>query len=133
MKGNMPAPKGPYSAWVKAGGYIYVSGQGPVNVSTCEIYRGDIQEQTRLTLENVRAVLEDAGASFDNVIKTTVFLTNIDDFATVNDIYAASFGNLRPARSMVQVAGLPMGIAVEIDAVAVDPEAQIKVRSPGDN
>ena len=132
MAGKVPAPKGPYSPWVKAGGYIYVSGQGPVNASTGEVFLGDIQEQTRLTLENVRAVLEDSGAALDNVIKTTVFLTEIGDFAAMNEVYAASFGKIRPARSTVQVAKLPLGISVEIEAVAVDPEALIEVQRLGD-
>ncbi|MFH1068251.1 MAG: Rid family detoxifying hydrolase [Candidatus Glassbacteria bacterium] len=132
MAGKVPAPKGPYSPWVRAGGFIYVSGQGPVIAATGEVILGGIQEQARLTLDNVQAVLEDAGASLADVIKTTVFLTDIGDFAAMNEVYAQRFGSVRPARSTVQVAKLPLGIAVEIEAVAVDPQAGIEVRRLGD-
>ncbi len=132
MGGKVPAPQGPYSPWVKAGAYIYVSGQGPVDASTGEVFRGDIAGQTRLTLDNVQAVLEDAGAGLNDVIKTTVFLTDIEDFAAMNEIYAGRFGAVRPARSTVQVARLPLEISVEIEAVAVDPAAGIVVQRLGD-
>src|SRR4030042_293548 len=110
-KSKVPAPKGPYSPWVKAGGFIYVSGQGPVNPRTGEVNRGDIVAQTRLTLANVEAVLADAGAGLEDVVKTTVFLTDIDNFKAMNEVYADVFGQVRPARTTVEVAGLPLGIA----------------------
>ncbi len=120
---KVPAPKGPYSPWVKANGFIYVSGQGPVNAETGEVFLGAVEEQARLTLENVRAVLEDAGATLTDVVKTSVFLTDIGDFARVNAVYAGFFAAAKPARTTVQVAALPLGIAVEIEAIALDPAA----------
>ena len=120
-KGKVPAPKGPYSPWVKAGGFIYVSGQGPIDPETGEVYLGDIAEQTRMTLANVEAILNDAGAALSEVVKTTVFLTDIGDFTRMNEVYAEVFGEVRPARSTVQAAALPLGISVEIEAVAVAP------------
>ncbi|OGG04615.1 MAG: hypothetical protein A3F83_08310 [Candidatus Glassbacteria bacterium RIFCSPLOWO2_12_FULL_58_11] len=129
---KVPAPKGPYSPWVKAAGFIYVSGQGPVNPETGEVFLGDIAGQTRMTLDNIEAVLEDAGAHLSDVIKTTVFLTDIKNFGAMNEVYAGRFGAIRPARTTVQAAALPLGIAVEIDAVAVDPKAGRKITRLGD-
>lgn len=121
--GKVPAPQGPYSPWVKAGGFIYVSGQGPVDIDSGKPFLGDIARQTEMTLDNVAAVLADAGAGLADVVKTTVFLTDIDDFAPMNEVYASYFGKSKPARSTVQVAKLPLGINVEIEAVALDPAA----------
>ena len=132
-KGKVPAPKGPYSPWVKAGGFIYVSGQGPVDPETGEVDLGDIATQTRMTLANVEAVLADAGASLTDVVKTTVFLTDIGNFKPMNEVYAECFGQVRPARSTVGVAALPLGISVEIEAVAVDPASGMKVLRTGGN
>lgn len=129
--GKVPAPKGPYSPWVKAGGFIYVSGQGPIDIDTGEPFLGDIARQTEMTLDNVAAVLEDAGAGLGDVIKTTVFLTDIDDFARMNEVYAKYFGGTKPARSTLQAARLPIGIGVEIEAVAVDPASGIAVERMG--
>ncbi|HUU27090.1 MAG TPA: Rid family detoxifying hydrolase [archaeon] len=126
-KSKLPAPKGPYSLWVKAGGFIYVSGQGPVDPETGEVFLGAIEEQTRITLKNVAAVLEDAGASLRDVVKTIVFLTDIGNFSRMNEVYAKAFGDTRPARSCVEVAALPLGISVEIEAVAADPGAGVQV------
>ena len=131
-KVKVPAPKGPYSPWVKAGGFIYVSGQGPVNPETGEVFLGDIAGQTRMTLDNVEAVLNDAGAALGDVIKTTVFLTDIANFGAMNEVYAGRFGAVRPARTTVQAAALPLGISVEIEAVAVDPKAGHKITRLGD-
>jgi 2-iminobutanoate/2-iminopropanoate deaminase len=121
--GKVPAPKGPYSPWVKAGGFIFVSGQGPVDIDSGEPFLGDIARQSEMTLDNVTAVLADAGATLADVVKTTVFLTDINDFARMNEVYARYFGESKPARSTVQVAKLPIGINVEIEAVAVEPAA----------
>lgn len=132
-KGKVPAPKGPYSPWVKAGGFIYVSGQGPIDPETGDVNLGDIATQTRMTLANVEAVLADAGADLRDVIKTTVFLTDIGNFKPMNEVYAEVFGQVRPARSTVGVAALPLGISVEIEAVAVDPASGIKVSRTGGN
>jgi len=129
----VPAPKGPYSPWVKAGGFIYVSGQGPIDPETGEADLGDIAKQTRITLANVEAVLADAGASLGDVVKTTVFLTDIGNFKPMNEVYAQVFGQVRPARSTVGVAALPLGISVEIEAVAVDPASGMKVSRTGGN
>lgn len=120
-KAKLPPAKGPYSLWVKTGGFIFVSGQGPIDPETGEAYLGDIAEQTRMTLANVEAILNDAGATLSAVVKTTVFLTDIGDFARMNEVYAEVFGEVRPARSTVQAAALPLGISVEIEAVAVAP------------
>lgn len=130
--GKVPAPKGPYSPWVKAGGFIFVSGQGPVDIDTGEPFLGDIARQTEMTLDNVAAVLEDAGAGLGDVLKTTVFLTDINDFGRMNEVYARHFGSSKPARSTVQVAKLPIGISVEIEAVALDPKAGGKIERLGD-
>jgi len=120
-KAKLPPAKGPYSLWVRTGGFIFVSGQGPIDPETGEAYLGDIAEQTRMTLANVEAILNDAGATLSAVVKTTVFLTDIGDFARMNEVYAEVFGEVRPARSTVQAAALPLGISVEIEAVAVAP------------
>ena len=120
-KAKLPPAKGPYSLWVKTGGFIFVSGQGPIDPETGEVYLGDIAEQTRMTLANVEAILNDAGAALSEVVKTTVFLTDIGDFTRMNEVYAEVFGEVRPARSTVQAAALPLGISVEIEAVAVAP------------
>ncbi len=125
--GKVPAPQGPYSPWVKAGGFIYVSGQGPVDIETGKPFLGDIARQTEMTLNNVAAVLADAGAGLADVVKTTVFLTDINDFGPMNEVYTRYFGQSKPARSTVQVAKLPLGINVEIEAVAVDPAAGISI------
>ena len=131
-KVKVPAPKGPYSPWVKAGGFIFVSGQGPVNPETGEVFLGDIAGQTRMTLDNVEAVLNDAGAALGDVIKTTVFLTDIANFGAMNEVYAGRFGAVRPARTTVQAAALPLGISIEIEAVALDPKAGQKITRLGD-
>ena len=118
-KAKLPPAKGPYSLWVKTGGLIFVSGQGPIDPESGEVYLGDIAEQTRMTLANVEAILNDAGVTLSEVVKTTVFLTDIGDFSRMNEVYAEAFGEVRPARSTVQAAALPLGISVEIEAVAV--------------
>jgi 2-iminobutanoate/2-iminopropanoate deaminase len=110
--------KGPYSHAVKAGGFVFVSGMGPVDPKTGEPHLGPIEEQVRLTLSNVRAVLEDAGASLQAVVRTTVYLRDMDDFARMNAIYAEHFGDAKPARTTIQAARLPLDIGVEIEAIA---------------
>ncbi len=115
---QLPAPKGPYSPAVKANGFIFVSGQGPVDAKSGQINRGDIKEQTRLVLENIRAILKAAGSSLDKVVKTNVYLTDIEDFAAMNEVYATFFSAQPPARTTIQAAALPLGIGVEIDVVA---------------
>jgi len=113
---NAPEPVGPYSQAVKAGGTLYCSGQIPLNPATGAIPDG-IEAQTRQVLENLKAVLMAGGADFPNVVKTTVFLKDMNDFPAMNAIYAESFTGAPPARSTVQVARLPKDVLVEIDAI----------------
>ncbi len=117
--GKLPAPKGPYSPAVRAGGLVFVSGQGPADPATGQVMLGPVEEQTRLVLENVRAVLEAAGSSLSKVVKTTCYLQDIQDFAAMNEVYAGFFPSDPPARTTIQAANLPLGIAVEIDAIAL--------------
>ena len=113
-----PAAIGPYSQAVKAGGFLYCSGQIPLVPETGEIVSGGISEQTAQTLDNLQQVLAAAGVDFSAVVKTTIYLANLNDFATVNEIYARYCKEIAPARATVQVAALPKGALVEIDAVA---------------
>jgi len=115
------APKaiGPYVQAIKANGLVYTAGQIPIDPKTGNIVEGGIAEQTRQVLENLKAVLAAAGSSLDRVIKATVFLKNMGDFAVMNDIYAEYLGNFKPARSTVAVAELPRGALIEIDLVAL--------------
>eukprot|EP00842_Homolaphlyctis_polyrhiza_P000616 jgi/Hompol1/1555/HPOL_005635-RA len=117
-----PAAIGPYCHAVVANGFVYTSGQIPLIPSTMQILDGDIQAQTRLVLENLKAVLEASGTSFDNIVKTTVFLKDMNDFAKMNETYAEMMGSARPARSAVEVARLPRDVKVEIECVAVVPK-----------
>ena len=115
------APKaiGPYAQAIKINGVVYTAGQIPINPKTGNFVEGGISEQTRQVLENLRAVLAAAGSSLDQVVKATVFLKNIGDFAAMNEVYGEYLGNARPARSTVAVAELPRGALVEIDLVAL--------------
>ena len=115
------APKaiGPYEQAIKANGFIYTAGQIPIDPKTANIVEGDISAQTRQVLENLKAVLEAGGSSLDRVVKATVFLKNIADFAAMNEVYAQYLGSAKPARSTVAVAELPRGALVEIDLVAL--------------
>jgi 2-iminobutanoate/2-iminopropanoate deaminase len=115
---SAPAPVGPYSQAVKTGGLLYCSGQIPLNPSTGTIPDG-IEAQTRQVLENLKAVLKAGDADFPSVVKTTVFLKDMNDFPAMNAIYAESFTEAPPARSTVQVARLPKDVLVEIEAIAV--------------
>ncbi len=114
------APKaiGPYSQAVKAGNMLFLSGQIPINPATGEI-TGDIKAQTRQALENLKAILSASGASPENVVKTTVFLKNLDDFNAMNEIYREYFSGDPPARSTVEVSRIPRGALVEIEAIAI--------------
>lgn len=117
-----PAAIGPYSQAIAAGPYVFCSGQIPLDPPTGQVVPGGIEAQTRQVLENLRAVLEAAGSRLDLVVKTTVFLSDMGDFAAMNAVYAAYFGEKPPARSTVQVAALPKAVAVEIEAVALRGE-----------
>ena len=115
---NAPAAIGPYSQAVRIGDLLYTSGQIPLDPATGALVEGDIAVQARQSLSNVKAILEAAGADMSAVVKTTVFLKNMDDFAAMNEVYAQFFAEPYPARSAVQVAKLPKDVLVEIEAVA---------------
>jgi 2-iminobutanoate/2-iminopropanoate deaminase len=117
-----PAAIGPYSQAVRSGRFLFCSGQIPLDPKTGKIVAGDIAAQTRRVLDNIAAVLKSEGLTFDNVVKTTVFLTNLGDFQTVNEIYGSCFKGQPPARSTVQVSALPRGANVEIEVIAVADE-----------
>ena len=112
-----PAAIGPYSQAIKVGNLLYTSGQIPIDPATGNIVSGDIKEQTRQALSNIKAILEEAGLTMNNVVKTTVFLTNMEDFTEMNSIYAEFFSKPFPARSAVAVRTLPKGVLVEIEAI----------------
>lgn len=118
---NAPAAIGPYSQAIQAGGTIYVSGQLPINPATGEFAGADIRAQARQSLENIKAILAAAGADMAHVVKTTVLLQDMADFAAMNEVYAEYFTEPYPARAAFQVAKLPKGALVEIEAVAVQP------------
>lgn len=113
-----PEAIGPYSQAVVSDGWVFCSGQIPLDPRTMELVQGDVQVQTERVLTNLRAVLEAAGASMSTVVKTTVFLADMDDFQAMNRVYAGHFGDHRPARAAVQAARLPKGVDVEIECVA---------------
>ncbi len=114
-----PAPIGPYSQAIRAGGFLFLSGQIPIDPATGSVIDGDIAVQTAQVLKNLAAVLEAAGSGLTKVVKTTVFLKNLEDFSRFNQVYAEYLGGAKPARSTVQVARLPKEVLVEIDAVAL--------------
>ena len=113
-----PRAIGPYSQAIVADAWVFCSGQIPVDPVTGELSTGDVREQTELVLRNLGAVLEAAGSSLAQVVKTTVFLADMADFGVMNEVYASRFGDHRPARAAIQAAALPKGCAVEIECVA---------------
>ena len=120
---SAPAVAGPYSPAVRAGDWIVLAGQVPLDPATGTLVPGDAAAQAQQVLDNIVAVLTDCGAQLTDVAKTTVFVTDLGDFAAVNEVYAAAFGDHRPARSTVQVAALPVGAKVEIEAWVYRPGA----------
>lgn len=114
------APKavGPYSQAVRMGDFLFCSGQISIDPKTQEVFTGDIKKQTEMVLSNIEALLKTSNLGFSHIIKTTIFLTSMSDFATVNEIYAQRFTSDFPARSTVQVAALPKGVNVEIEVIA---------------
>ncbi len=116
---NAPAAIGPYSQAVVANGFVYAAGQLPLDPRTGQLVPGDIRIQTRRVMDNLKAVLEAAGSSVDKVVKTTVFLRDLNDFGTMNEIYGEYFKENPPARSTVQIAKLAREAAVEIEVVAL--------------
>jgi len=115
-----PAPfqGAPYSQAIRSGGFVFVSGQLALRPGDANLTGGTIEEQTEQALANLRAILEEAGSGLDKLVKTTVFLQNLDDFQGMNDVYAKHVGDTPPARSTVEVAKLPSGALVEIEAIA---------------
>ena len=113
-----PQAIGPYSQAVRFNNLLFLSGQIPLEPESGEILKGNIKEQTKQILENLINVLIAGGSSLDNVLKTTIFLANMEDYATVNEVYAQFFEKSQPARSTVQVSRLPMDVKIEIDAIA---------------
>jgi 2-iminobutanoate/2-iminopropanoate deaminase len=115
---NAPAAIGPYSQGMKTGNLIFTAGQMPMNPATSTLVTGSIEEQTHQVLQNVKAILEESGAGLDTVIKTTVFIKDMNDFAKINAVYATYFPTNPPARSCVEVARLPKDVGIEIEAIA---------------
>ena len=116
---NAPKAIGPYSQAIKAKGFIFASGQIPLDPQTMQVIEGGVREQTERVMNNLKAVLESAGSSLDQVVKTTVFLADLNDFTDMNEVYSRFFGDMPPARSTVEVARLPRDVRVEIDAIAL--------------
>jgi len=114
-----PKAAGPYSPAIKAGGFVFCSGQGPLHPGTTEVVDGDVREQTRRVLENLRAVLQAAGSAPDRVVKCNVYLADIRQFDAMNEVYQSFFQAPYPARTTIQVGALPLGIGLEIDCVAL--------------
>lgn len=115
---NAPKAVGPYSQAVQMGDFLFCSGQISIDPKTNEVFTGDIKTQTEMVMKNIDAVLTAANLNFSNIVKTTIFLSSMNDFATVNEIYAKAFKEAPPARSTVAVAGLPKGVNVEIEVIA---------------
>lgn len=116
-----PAAIGPYSQAIAAGGFLFCAGQTPLDPETMTLVEGDVGVQAAQVLKNLHAVLQSAGCTWKDVVKTTIFLRTMSDFAKVNEVYAATLGESRPARSTVAVAGLPKDAQVEIELVAKLP------------
>lgn len=119
VSAGAPAAIGPYSQAIRAGGMIYVSGQIPLDPGTGEVIAGGIAAQAERVLASLRAILHASGSGLERVVKTTVYLTDLGAFAEVNEVYARYFPQAPPARATVQVAALPRGVEIEIDAVAL--------------
>lgn len=116
---NAPAPIGPYSQAIFVENTLYVSGQLPVNPQTNQVVEGGIEAETKQVMENIKAILTEANMTFDNIVKTTILLKDINDFAKVNEVYGSYFKNeIAPARETYQVAHLPKSVAVEISCIA---------------
>ena len=115
---NAPKAVGPYSQAISMGDFVFCSGQISIDPRTNEVFTGDIKTQTEMVMKNIEAVLSAAGMGYGHIVKTTIYLTNMADFAAVNEIYAKAFTAEFPARSTVAVAGLPKGVNVEIEVLA---------------
>ncbi len=119
LSSKAPAPIGPYSQAIEANGTLYVSGQIPIDPATGEVVAGGIEPQAKQVMQSLKAILEEAGYTFDQVVKTTILLDDLGNFAKVNEIYGSYFGEGAPARETYQVAKLPKGVAMEISCIAV--------------
>ncbi len=115
---NAPKAIGPYSQAIEEGGFVYTSGVLPIDPVTSEIYNGDVRVQTEIILKNLENILKEAGCTLKNVVKTTVFMTDLTQFAEMNAVYGNFFKENPPARTTVQVVGLPKGSSIEIEAIA---------------
>lgn len=116
---NAPAPIGPYNQAVEAGGFVFVSGQIPLDPATGEIVTDDIKAETKKVMNNIGAILDEAGLNFGNIVKTSIFLTDMQSFASVNEVYGSYFTDQFPARETIQVAALPKNANVEISVIAL--------------
>ena len=116
--GGAPAAIGPYSQAMRLGDHVFTAGQIPLDPGSMEIVGSDVAEQTERVMQNLREILIEAGASLETVLKTTVYLADMDDFAAMNEVYGKYFSSHKPARSTVEVARLPKDVLVEIDAIA---------------
>lgn len=118
---SAPAPVGPYSQAVQAGPFLFCSGQIAIDPKTNQVVLGSVQEQAELVMKNIEGVLREAGASWNNIVKTTIFLTDMNDFPKVNEIYGRYFPENPPARSTIAVAALPKGVNVEVEVTVYIP------------
>ncbi|MEN0054871.1 MAG: RidA family protein [Mucilaginibacter sp.] len=116
---NAPAPIGPYSQATIAGNFVFVSGQIPLNPATGELVTTGITDEAKMVMENLKAILTEAGIGFENIVKTSIFLTDMGNFSQVNEVYGTYFTSNFPARETVQVSALPKGVNVEISVIAV--------------
>ncbi len=116
---NAPAAIGPYSQAIRVGNFLYTSGQIPFDPKTMQLVSQDIKEQTKQVMENLKGIFEEAGTSFDKVIKMTVFIKDMNQFGDINEVYGKYFGENPPARSCVEVARLPKDVGIEIEAIAI--------------
>jgi 2-iminobutanoate/2-iminopropanoate deaminase len=114
-----PSPIGPYSQAIRGNGFIFISGQIPIEPGTGAVVGGDIAAQTRQVMKNLAAILEAAGSGLERIVKTTVFLANLEDFAQFNQVYGEFLGKARPARATVQVSRLPKEVLLQVDAIAL--------------
>jgi 2-iminobutanoate/2-iminopropanoate deaminase len=126
-----PAAVGPYSQAVKAGGFVFASGQIPLNPETGELVTGGIEAEVRQAIGNLKAVLEGSGAGLQTIVKTTLFIVHMEDFPKINKVYAELFPNAPPARSCVEVSALPKGAQVEVEAIAMCCAAKKQSLSAG--
>ncbi|UYQ93018.1 RidA family protein [Chitinophaga horti] len=116
---NAPAPIGPYNQAIKAGNTLYISGQVAIDPVTNEVKKGDVVAETHLVMKNLQAILTEAGYTFADVVKSTIFIMDMNDFGKINEVYGQYLDGSYPARETVQVAGLPKGVSVEISMIAV--------------